>query len=541
MYCDKTNVNVLSALLAASGVGEVVVCPGSRNGVLVHNFHLMAQRLDDFHVHQATDERSAAFMALGLALARRRPAAVCVTSGSALLATLPAVAEAYHRNAPLLVISADRPPQMIGQLDGQTIAQRGALQPYTETFQLDEPSDNADTSWLRQTVSRALAALTKDSGRLAHINVPISEPLFSFTTPHLPAIQPIRLHQPKTARPLPEELIKAIKTARLPMLVMGHLDQGDSVAERVCEIDRQHALLVIPDIVASVPLSRRMAMLERYAQLLDRLSPDLVIHIGGALTGKALKQKLRANRDLRVWRIDPGGEMPDTFGALCGVVQCAPEEALQQLAEQISSRNETVGTLADEIDRLSENYRPQTPAEMLMAQIALCMEKCDSNDITLHLANSTTVRAIAPFVDGQRQRILCNRGVNGIEGSVSVAAGYSLASDGLSLLVTGDLSFFYDQNALWTETLDGRFRIVVMNDGHGGIFDRLPGLSASPATPRLIAGSHHATAEGTAETFGLIYKRTDNHHPELAHNLKWLLTVDSKRPVVLEVRMSRQD
>ena len=97
MYCDKTNVNVLSALLAASGVGDVVVCPGSRNGVLVHNFHHMAQRLDDFHVHQATDERSAAFMALGLALARRRPAAVCVTSGSALLATIPAVAEAYYR------------------------------------------------------------------------------------------------------------------------------------------------------------------------------------------------------------------------------------------------------------------------------------------------------------------------------------------------------------------------------------------------------------------------------------------------------------
>lgn len=538
MYCDKTNVNVLSALLAASGVGDVVVCPGSRNGVLVHNFHLMAQRLDDFHVHQATDERSAAFMALGLALARRRPAAVCVTSGSALLATIPAVAEAFYRDAPLLVISADRPPQMIGQLDGQTIVQQGALRPYTETFQLDEPTPDADTTWLRQTVSRALAILTSNGGRPAHINVPISEPLFSFSTPHLPSIQPIRLHQPQTARPLPEELIKAIKTARLPMLVMGHMDCGERVGEWVRQIDLNRSLLAVPDIVASVPLSRRMAAVERLPELADRLSPDLVIHIGGALTGKALKQKLRTTQDLRVWRIDPKGEMPNTFGALCGLVECAPQEALKQLAEEVTQYNETVCRLAEEMDRLSEDYRPQTPAEALMDQIAFSLKQIDSSPITLHLANSTTVRAMAPFIDGGARRILCNRGVNGIEGSVSVAAGYSLAAEGLSLLVTGDLSFFYDQNALWTEALDGRLRIVVMNDGHGGIFDRLPGLSASPATPRLIAGSHHATAKGTAETFGLTYKRTNCHNTALANNLAWLLTVESPRPVVLEVKMT---
>lgn len=537
MYCDKTNVNVLSALLAASGVGEVVVCPGSRNGVLVHNFHLMAQRLDDFHVHQATDERSAAFMALGLALARRRPAAVCVTSGSALLATIPAVAEAYYRDAPLLVISADRPPQMIGQLDGQTIVQQGALRPYTETFQLDEPTTDADTTWLRQTVSRALAILTSNGGRPAHINVPISEPLFSFSTPHLPSIQPIRLHQPQTARPLPEELIKAIKTARLPMLVMGHMDCGERVGEWVRQIDLNRSLLAVPDIVASVPLSRRMAAVERLPELADRLSPDLVIHIAGALTGKALKQKLRTTQDLRVWRIDPKGEMPNTFGALFGVVECAPQEALKQLAEEVTQYNETVCRLAEEMDRLSEDYRPQTPAETLMAQIALCVEQYPA-PITLHLANSTTVRAMAPFIDGGSRRILCNRGVNGIEGSVSVAAGYSLAAEGLSLLVTGDLSFFYDQNALWTEELDGRLRIVVMNDGHGGIFDRLPGLSASPASSCFIAGSHHATAKGTAETFGLTYKRTNCHNTALANNLDWLLTVESPRPVMLEVKMT---
>ena len=127
MFCDKTNVNILTSILLQSGITDAVVCPGSRNGVIVHNLHELtrtASHEHPFRIHAVTDERSAAFVALGISLAQDlRPVAVCVTSGSALLNTIPAVAEAFYRQIPLLVISADRPPQLIGQLDGQTIPQ----------------------------------------------------------------------------------------------------------------------------------------------------------------------------------------------------------------------------------------------------------------------------------------------------------------------------------------------------------------------------------------------------------------------------------
>ncbi|MGN1213541.1 MAG: thiamine pyrophosphate-binding protein, partial [Bacteroidaceae bacterium] len=131
MYCDKENVNLLTARLIETGIVDIVVSPGSRNAVLIHNFHEAARVGNFFRLHPVTDERSAAFFAIGIWIATHRPVAVCVTSGSALLNTLPAVAEAFYRQIPLVVISADRPQRWIGQLDGQTIPQPGALRPYT--------------------------------------------------------------------------------------------------------------------------------------------------------------------------------------------------------------------------------------------------------------------------------------------------------------------------------------------------------------------------------------------------------------------------
>ena len=133
MFCDKTNVNILTSILLQSGITDAVVCPGSRNGVIVHNLHELTRTASPehpFRIHAVTDERSAAFVALGISLAQDlRPVAVCVTSGSALLNTIPAVAEAFYRQIPLLVISADRPPQLIGQLDGQTPLWRPTQRP----------------------------------------------------------------------------------------------------------------------------------------------------------------------------------------------------------------------------------------------------------------------------------------------------------------------------------------------------------------------------------------------------------------------------
>ena len=178
MYSNKENVNILTALLVRHGVQCAVVCPGSRNSAIVHNLH----ECPDIQCFPVTDERSAGFYALGMAQALRKPVVVCVTSGTALLNLAPAVAEAYYQHIPLVAVSADRPPQWIDQLDGQTLPQPDALGRFVrKAVSLPEPTD-ADTRWYcNRLVNEALIAARQGGGGPVHINVPITEPLFEYT------------------------------------------------------------------------------------------------------------------------------------------------------------------------------------------------------------------------------------------------------------------------------------------------------------------------------------------------------------------------
>ena len=198
MYCNKANANQLTALLIAHGIRDIVVCPGSRNGVLAHNFHAAPL----LNAHPVTDERSAGFVALGLALATGKPAAVCVTSGSALLATLPAVSEAYFRHIPLIVISADRPPQWIGQMDGQTLPQQHALQPYADTYNIIEPQNETERWGNNRLINEALCRCREPEGRPVHF-----QPAHQRTA--------LRVHHPRPALRAHGESLRRLR-ARAP-------------------------------------------------------------------------------------------------------------------------------------------------------------------------------------------------------------------------------------------------------------------------------------------------------------------------------------
>lgn len=519
MFCNKYHVNLLTALLPRYGITHVVVCPGSRNAILVHNF----AEHPDLQIHPVTDERSAAFVALGMAVAVQKPVAVCVTSGSALLNTLPAVAEAYFRNLPLLVVSADRPPQWINQLDGQTLPQAGALRPYCHTFTLTEPSadsmpESESAWWCRRTVCEALIALRRNGGGPVHINVPIAEPLFEFTTRRLPEAPAIDFWEPVPDNPLPAEIMTAIGRARLPLLVIGQYERPDDLA--IAAIEKDGSLLVLPELIANQPHSDRMAAIEENPALIETLRPDLIVHIGGNLVGKALKQQIRQLPDCRVIRITPDDTFPDTFRHLSVLIKSPLTPALRQLAEALPAHHSVArakhllknaisalaGETADKARKTDAVRTARHSGHAAVMRIFAGYIRSNAPQLAaIHLANSTTIRAAAFCFTGGRVPMLCNRGVNGIEGSLSTAVGHALASTGLNIVFIGDLSFFYDQNALWNEELPGNLRVILLNDGGGRIFHTLPGLGASPARDRYIAARHHATAQGIAAAYGLDY------------------------------------
>ena len=531
MFSDKPVIGRLTALLQTYEVQEVVACPGSRNAPIVHNLHEAGFRLTS-----VTDERSAGFVALGIALALQRPVAVCVTSGSALLALLPAVAEAYYRCLPLLVISADRPASRLGQWEGQTLPQVDALQPYAPCFNVADDEAADSESHHTRLLNQALTRLTQQ--RLpVHVNVQINEPLFRFTTEQLPVVRRIRTLPVRVQPEGIAEYLRPIAEARLPLLVVGQMDEELPAA--IHSIRANGQLLVLPEIISAAGDSRGTNVLEMLLEQKGQWplpqQPDVVIHIGGHSVGKQLRLFLRRQKKLQVVRIEHTEAYADTFDHLTAILRMSPAEALPLLA-QFLPPNDAVRAAAQQLQQYvgrMEEYVPQYMSDLgVMRRVAA---ELHAQPWIIHLANSSAIRNAACYLrPSAYHRIFANRGTNGIEGSLSTAIGHALRTDQPVLLLIGDLSFFYDQNALWNSQLHGNLRIILLNNHGGGIFTTLPGLEASAAAHDMVAATHHADARGICTQNDIGYLKANNID-EMQLGIVTLLTQQAQRPMLLEV------
>lgn len=533
MFCNKTNVNILTSHLLAAGIEDAVVCPGSRNAVIVHNLNecaTIACAEHPFRLHPVTDERSAAFVAIGLWLATRKPIVVCVTSGSALLNLLPGVCEAYYRHIPLVLISADRPAEWIGQLDGQTLPQPNALLPYAKCWNIP---DDAPDAKLHTLCREALRSTKANGGSPVHINVPLHEPLFDFNTICLPDVADVAFIAPATdgsgnltdiEATFPPTLIAALRNAKHPAVIIGQWEDSP--------IDAVAKLLDLGWTIFAENISNHGI----YCDTLPTEGIDLLVHIGGALVEKRLKLQLRTLPDLTIVRIDETDECPCTFGHVEYKVKAHPTEALRHICRIIAPE------MAATIPTAATSSQKMATSPSLGVNISpLDKERGERwRDTVLFVGNSTAVRWA-----NQHLRlsvpIYCNRGVNGIEGSLSVAAGHSLQAKGTTLCLIGDLSFFYDANALWNQQLTGRLRILLINNNRGDIFYRLPHLNESPALDDYIAARHNSQARGIAESYRCTYLTA--YTADLTHDidtlLDRLLREPSERPVILEVIINK--
>lgn len=498
MYSNKENVNILTALLVEHGVRHAVVCPGSRNSPVVHNFNECPQ----IRCYPVTDERSAAFYALGMAQALQQPVAICVTSGTALLNLAPAVAEAYYQHVPMIVISADRPPMWIDQQDGQTLPQPDALvRLVKKAVTLPEPNDEAGHWYCNRLVNEAIISCTHQNRGPVHINVPISEPLFEYNVAGLPKERKIEIVPAEVPSQAMSHIGRMFLLSKKPMLICGQ-PMNPNLDEAVCLVENDESYV-----------------------------PDLVLYIGGSIVSKRLKKFLRKAKE--VWSVNASCEVNDTFMNLTKVIQ-GDEKIIADYVHFLTEDNKHpfIEKWEQLLSRIRSHADMYQPAYSQMAAVK-CFEEMIGNadDCHVHYGNSTAIRLANIFA---RHRVFCNRGVNGIEGSLSTAAGYSCAVDEPVYCVIGDLSFFYDQNALWNQNLRGNLRILLLNNSKGGIFNMLKGLDQSPARDRLIAGEHHTSAEGICRQNDVGYLNASNAE-ELQKGIATLIETESSRPVLLEV------
>ena len=533
VYSNKENVNILTSLLVAHGVSYAVVCPGSRNAPIVHNL-VTCPDIDCFSV---TDERSAGFYALGMAQATLSPVAVCVTSGTALLNLLPAVAEAYYQHVPLVVISADRPPQWIDQLDGQTLPQQDALGRFVrKAVSLPEPHNEEERWFCNRLVNEVLLAARQRGDGPVHINVPLTEPLYEFTVDSLPDERRITYAAPCVDKRLITECAGMFWKASRPMVVVGQSSKEKLIAGDFAEIS---GFAVVLNEALSIGCGAcHFDELLCQEQLPDDLVPDFLLYVGDTLVSRRMKQFLRKlPKDVPVWAISEDGAVHDTFKSLCGVIEGHPADAIASLGDLAPmKRRRGTSPFFDRWDELlaetDEKIEDFTPGYSQMAAVK-CLEEMldDDDDFVTHYANSMSVRLANIYAC---HYVFCNRGVNGIEGSLSTAAGFSLETDQTVYCVLGDLSFFYDSNALWNEELRGNLRILLLNNGGGGIFEKFEGLQGSPARERFVMAKHHASAEGICQSYQVAYRAAHNMD-ELEEEIYWLQQEQGERPMLLEV------
>lgn len=577
MFSNKENINILTSLLLEYGVSDAVVCPGSRNAPIVHNL----SQCQSIMCHPVTDERSAGFYALGIAQATQRPTVVCVTSGTALLNLVPAVAEAYYQHVPLVVVSADRPVQWIDQLDGQTLPQPDALGRFVrKAVSLPEPhvasvgsGDGLEAAgkgvlsdgdkrldeerWMcRRLVNEALHAATCRQPAPVHINVPITEPLFAFDVAELPVAKRFRQMEKVSFLNQQRQLFERFFSADRPMIVIGQMAYGIISPETIRSLSQHY-------VVMAEPLSNQHYQTihfdeaVRVVESLDRNEslqyvPDYIIYIGDTLVSKPTRRWLRSTKATSCVITPDALDIHDPITTLEDIVECPLEDvdllllSFCDIYDNPEDFEDDEDVMAHEdsrhgfhacwqqlLDRCAERAEAYEPGFSQMATVKYFEEQLADldTDICVHYANSSAVRLACIYA---QHYVWCNRGVNGIEGSLSTAAGFSLATDALTVCVIGDLSFFYDQNALWNSNIGGNLRIVLLNNSGGGIFRQLNGLDKSPVATSFVAAQHETTAQGicTQNDIGYISAKDMG---EMQIGIVTLLTRETNRPMLLEV------
>ena len=508
----KLTARILSSLLPAYGVKDVVLSPGSRNAPLIvalgRNPLLTAQTV--------VDERSAAFIALGIAIQSRRPVAVVCTSGSALLNYAPAVAEAYYRHVPLIVVSADRPEQWIDRDDSQTIRQQGVLANIVKrsvnlSADLEVVGDGARRANLL--INEALTACITGEAGPVHINVAFDTPLAEIDEFDVDEGRYIPTIAPTPTFPTAEIRQIGMGLAERKVLIVCGFMPPDSVLNRaMLRIAAKTNIVVLAEATSNVHAEGVISSPGRltYKALNEEFTPDVVISCGGSLVNADLKTWLRRlPQSVEHWRVDMSDTLLDTFSHLTRRFALPTATFFRQLASALhpydpQSNYAQIWHKCLGMTRLAEDFDRQ-PFKAVISLVPA--------NWNVHFSNGMTIRYAQTYDCARLHRCESNRGVSGIDGSVSTALGASLAYKAApTVLLTGDMSMQYDIAALSSQCLTPRLKIVVFDNHGGGIFRQVAACRLLPEVEERFTASTAMSLplQKLAEAYDFAYFQSDS-------------------------------
>ncbi|MGL4631977.1 MAG: 2-succinyl-5-enolpyruvyl-6-hydroxy-3-cyclohexene-1-carboxylic-acid synthase [Leadbetterella sp.] len=501
----------LSEVCSMHGIEHAIICPGSRSASLAIAFN----RNPKIKTQVIADERSAAFVALGIATVTKKPTVLICTSGSAVYNFAPAVAEAFFQEVPLLILSADRPPEWINQYDGQTIFQEsifGKHVKFSFTYPVDK--EHNDSIWhANRIANQAINLCKKTPLGPVHINIPIRDPFYpkpdeTYTfgqEDNLPrVIIESELTTQNISLGLDLSLNSIIVNAKRPLLIVGQ--QDEDLDEEIQYLSDR--FVVIADAISNVGSDRVIRTHDFISKKQSTQFPDLVISLGKSLISKELKIYLRSRKDYTHIHVQNHPETMDVFQNLQYKIQSSPRAFLKSI-QNIDLKAET--SFYSTWHSLNKDYQSIISSYTLQnsfGQLSAFKEIIQHPNIgCIHVGNSMPVRYLN-YVWGLRDKkstVYANRGTSGIDGTVSTAIGQAQMSQESVTCIVGDVAFFYDSNALYLSELPSNLRIILMNNGGGQIFRQIKGPSETQELEDFFVTKQTRTAKSMANELGIAY------------------------------------
>jgi 2-succinyl-5-enolpyruvyl-6-hydroxy-3-cyclohexene-1-carboxylate synthase len=512
MICsDKWVVQLVVDQCKARNISHWVFSPGSRNAP----FAITVDSDPYFHTTVIHDERSAAFFALGMAERLNQPVVLCCTSGSAPANYLPAITEAYYRNIPLLVVSADRPQAWTDQGDGQTIRQLNLFKDFTHSVvHLEDGPLSDQTLWQHQRETAILYDKLQHYGP-AHINVGLSEPLYQTALKERSFERKITVLQNfSPSKEAIHTIAKEIEGKKV-MVLCGQLSEDLALLQALELFASNSNVVVLTENTSNLWCERFNACIDRSLNRIDKTNeedfmPEVLISLGGAVVSKRIKSFLRKSKLHMHIRLGISFPSMDTYQQLSHSLVCEPASFFQALNEQLSNKA-TVNyfgkwkQLDYEIKDRMPSFLPETDL-LTDFHVYRSFFELVPEGTTIHMANSSVIRYCQLFDPIIGCHYFANRGTSGIDGSTSTALGYASKDQGLNILLTGDVSFLYDSNALRLRDLAPNMKIILINNQGGGIFRIIDGSKDAEQRNRFFEASHEL--KGTiAQEYGWKYRQ----------------------------------
>lgn len=518
-------------IFRAKGIQHIVISPGSRNAPLTIGF----VNNPNFTCYSVADERCAAFFALGIAQQINKPVAVVCTSGSALLNYYPAFSEAFYSEIPLIVVSADRPKSKIDIGDGQTIRQENVFANHSLfNANLDEfPSDENDFL-LNEAINTAFAKKGP-----VHINAPFEEPLYEKV--ETLSVEPKIISNAILNNELEDvsSFANDWNSAKKKLVLIGGLHPNAVEQKFLDAFANDNSVVVMTEVTSNVHHPNFITNIDTIITPFTNedffeFQPDILLTFGGMIVSKRIKAFLRKYQPKQHWHIDELRAY-DTYGCLTKHFEVAPNKFFENFFSK------TIKTESDYQEKLLKirtlraekhiEYIDEIPFTDLKA-FDIILPKLPSNS-HLQISNSSPIRYAQLVSIDKSIEVFCNRGTSGIDGSTSTAIGAAVANQKPTVLMAGDIGFLYDSNALWNNYIPKNFKIILMNNGGGGIFRILPGHDETPVFNTFFETSHCLTAEHLAKMYGLDYLTVSNQE-KLESSLE-IMFAQNEKPVLLEV------